>query len=596
MSGLGLFLEVELAAAKARPRAKLELAAVGGDRRRDALVLIVVHAEVRLDDVDGLVVDVVELVRLQLLDLLEAVGLPDVPRHLVVPGAVLLRVHLAHLENVLEALYGHANDLRVAHGEQLAERRDAALLHEVAHLLRRAPRRRVADGPGRLLADVELGVLQQMHERRDDVGRDDLLDLLLRPRRDVADGPARLLADALLGRPEQGQQVWERPQIDDDLRLQIVARHDIPHGAQRRRLHRKARVHQQLHEAPRHPRLDDALDALVRAVAEVRSGPARVRKHLLVEGVDELRERRQRNAHEVEIGRRLAAAQVGQRPGRVAQHAQTRVVRQLLEQRLQRARADDEVAARRRVAGDVPQRPHGLLAHFVVRRREQLHEDGHGAALDDHVRVVRRARGDVRQRPGRLELQVRVVAAPQELHKLGHHAGVDHVLDGRVALDAQEPAEVHGHLVLHRGVVRLQAFHHLRDLGDLHRQRRVDGRAAVSPRRRPRRRRHGAHHRLRRRSDQARRFRRAPALVQAVLALVLADLDGRLLAPPPRVILVHALLEVVAARCVAVRVGRHCWLLFASPCSAAACFAKPIRWQTCSREGASGSTTPRAEP
>lgn len=75
-----------------------------------------------------------------------------------------------------------------------------------------------------------------------------------------------------------------------------------------------------------------------------------------------------------------------------------------------------------------------LLADVVVRAHEQADEDGHGALLDHHPGVLARAARDVGQRPRGLELQGGVVIALQELHELRHHAGIDDVLDRRVAL------------------------------------------------------------------------------------------------------------------------------------------------------------------
>ena len=112
----------------------------------------------------------------------------------------LLRLVLARLEHVLDALERDRHEARVVAREQVAQRLDAPLLHEVLDLLGRAAGRRVRDRPRRLLLDVELGRREELDERRDDVRLDHRLDLLARPRRDVRDRPARLLADALLRR------------------------------------------------------------------------------------------------------------------------------------------------------------------------------------------------------------------------------------------------------------------------------------------------------------------------------------------------------------------------------------------------------------
>lgn len=71
------------------------------------------------------------------------------------------------------------------------------------------------------LADVELGVREELDEGRDDVGLDDGLDLLLVARGDVRDSPACLLADALLRRAQQVQQPRQRVEVDDHLQETI---------------------------------------------------------------------------------------------------------------------------------------------------------------------------------------------------------------------------------------------------------------------------------------------------------------------------------------------------------------------------------------
>jgi len=135
---------------------------------------------------------------------------------------------------------------------------------------------------------------------------------------------------------------------------------------------------------------------------------------------------------------RLAAAEVGQRPGRVAQHRDLGVVLELAEQRHQRVALQHQVAALWGVARNVAQRPHrlqpgsvshqrcwhnkrrgpeaqqeqdhsiglvaDLLPDIVAGRGQQLYKDGHGPVVDHHPRVLGGAGRHVRERPGRLKL------------------------------------------------------------------------------------------------------------------------------------------------------------------------------------------------
>ena len=67
----------------------------------------------------------------------------------------------------------------------------------------------------------------------------------------------------------------------------------------------------------------------------------------------------------------LAATQVDDHPGDVAQKRHGYVGRDELQQGLHDAQLDDQIAAVRPVTDDVAQRPHGLLAHVLVRRLQE---------------------------------------------------------------------------------------------------------------------------------------------------------------------------------------------------------------------------------
>lgn len=79
--------------------------------------------------------------------------------------------------------------------------------------------------------------------------------------------------------------------------------------------------------------------------------------HLLVDGVDELRQCGQGGADVFEAGLRLSPAEVGQRPGGVSQHGQLGSVGELLQQRAHCPLLEDQVAAHGGVTSDVPEGP-----------------------------------------------------------------------------------------------------------------------------------------------------------------------------------------------------------------------------------------------
>ena len=264
------------------------------------------------------------------------------------------------------------------------------------------------------------------------------------------------------------------------------------------------------------------------AGSHVAQRPTCVHQHLLVVVVEQLHERPQHAGDQLPPGRRLAAAQVRDRPRRVAQHGQLLGGQRRIRQRAQISHGaeqvvdeaerlivrEHEVAAARRVAGNVAQRPHRLLAHVGVRASHEVDEDRDGSVVDDDARVLRRAGGNVGERPSSLEQQRRVVVALAVLHEAWHRAGSDHLGNRRVALDRQQLAEPRRCLELLCRVAGLQQRNILWQGLELHAKRwigkRTDG--------------------LLRRGRPAAACPCAtthvsPAFLQAVLFFVLADLQ-----------------------------------------------------------------------
>lgn len=119
------------------------------------------------------------LVVLEVVDGEHAASLLD-KECILVDAVVVLLVGLAHLQDVLEPVERDLDNLVVRRLEQVAQGLDAPLRHEVPDLTRllQSSRRRVRQGPAGLLLGLEVGVLQDVEQGRDDVGVDDGLDLL----------------------------------------------------------------------------------------------------------------------------------------------------------------------------------------------------------------------------------------------------------------------------------------------------------------------------------------------------------------------------------------------------------------------------------
>ena len=164
------------------------------------------------------------------------------------------------------------------------------------------------------------------------------------------------LANRLLWVDEQCQQARQSAAVHDDLRLHVITRDDVAHRAQSGSLDVRRSVHQQLHQTTRHTRLNHGLNLLVLrtgVVAHVGQRPACICEHLVVHDVEQSGEHGQSSGDEHEIGLRLAAAKIGQGPGGVAQHGDLGVGRAEIEERLQSAGLQYQIAALSRVAGDV---------------------------------------------------------------------------------------------------------------------------------------------------------------------------------------------------------------------------------------------------
>mmetsp|Transcript_109293 Transcript_109293/g.303977 ORF Transcript_109293/g.303977 Transcript_109293/m.303977 type:complete len:398 (-) Transcript_109293:81-1274(-) len=385
---------------------------------------------------------------LQRLELVEAAALLKLGRERVLAvafarivgcaAALPLRERGAGAQDGLQTLECHGDDFWVRDVEDVAQGADGAVLHQMHALLRRAATRGVANAPRRLLAHVEGVFAQLLDDGRPHAMVDQLLDLLRVARRDVAQRPHGLLADALLGVAQKRAQHRDHARVDGVRRLQVVARHDVADGAQGRRDDLRRSVRQVTRQAGHDACVQDSLDAVVLAVAHVGQGPQGIRQHLLVRVRHQLGQDRDERGDGAQIRLWLAAAQVAQRPRRVAQHGQfVRTACDALYDRRRDARTEDHVAHGTAVARDVAQGPDALLADIVVRGRKQSDELLHRTCVHDHARLLARARRDVGKGPCRLELDLVVVVAAEQLDQARHEAAVDHGRDRRVALDRQ---------------------------------------------------------------------------------------------------------------------------------------------------------------
>lgn len=139
-------------------------------------------------------------------------------------GAGSLLVQFTDLQDVVQTIKGHLDDLVVHHLEKIAQRLDAPLLYEVSDLgrLEEAAGSGVRNGPACFLLGLEVGILEDVDEGRDDVGLNNGLNLMRGTGGDVGNSPAGLLADWVLGRGKKGEEGRESSRSNDNLSLQII--------------------------------------------------------------------------------------------------------------------------------------------------------------------------------------------------------------------------------------------------------------------------------------------------------------------------------------------------------------------------------------
>lgn len=249
---VALELEAETGAAGRRHLLRIELELIVVDRRCDATVLNLA-VEILFQYVKGLFVDLLQLVRLQEFELVEACGIVNISmqscRHrtavlLTTLTRTLLDQHririrtvvllqLARLQYIVQSAQCDLHDFRVHHRQQLAHWPNAAGLHQILDLLGSATAGGIRDGPGDLFARFELRVCANVDQSRKDVGIDDRLDLFAIAGRDVGYRPGGFFADGLLVAAEQVEHARKCVAVEDDLGLVVVAGDDVADGAQR---------------------------------------------------------------------------------------------------------------------------------------------------------------------------------------------------------------------------------------------------------------------------------------------------------------------------------------------------------------------------
>ena len=161
--------------------------------------------------------------------------------------------------------------------------------------------------------------------------------------------------------------------------------------------------------------------------------------HVNIAVMDKHVKRRQNLLYGLHRGWRiLVATQVHHDPGHIPQEGDGYLGINEAQQRLHHPQIDDIIPQHRSIPDNVAQRPHGLLAHILMRAAQQTEKEGNSIGLDHLLGLRRSARRDVGEGPRGLELQGGVVIAFEAFDEHREDARVDEGVDRRVAVGGEE--------------------------------------------------------------------------------------------------------------------------------------------------------------
>lgn len=145
--------------------------------------------------------------------------------------------------------------------------------------------------------------------------------------------------------------------------------------------------------------------------------------------------------------RSLATTEVTESPGSIPEHAKLTAITKEGQQRTQSTAAQNVITALRAIASNVAESPNSLFTHVRLGATEKLDEDGNSTSFNDNLGLSGRARSNVGKGPSGLELNQGVGGA-EKLDKATNDAGLDNLLNRRVALLAKQLSELGGRLNL----------------------------------------------------------------------------------------------------------------------------------------------------
>jgi len=277
---------------------------------------------------------------------------------------------LAALEDEIDALESDDEGAWFAAAKDRADGAEDAAIDHVFDLLGRGLRSRVGKAPDSLLLDVEGLRVHQLDDLVDQADVDAALDLLGVACRHIGDRPADLLPDGFLGVIEELREGLQHVAVDGLLRVLVASRENVAERAQRGNCDDHVAVAQQLAQTRHHVALQEDENAVVAAlIRNVGERPADVVQDFRVVSLrKDARKSRDGTANLLKLRARLALAEVGERPDRVAHKSGVHrgLVDQVADPRHD-VLVEEGLAEAGVVARDISQAPDGLLFDLNVR-------------------------------------------------------------------------------------------------------------------------------------------------------------------------------------------------------------------------------------
>mmetsp|Transcript_35242 Transcript_35242/g.101352 ORF Transcript_35242/g.101352 Transcript_35242/m.101352 type:complete len:262 (+) Transcript_35242:1778-2563(+) len=250
--------------------------------------------------------------------------------------------------------------------EQVAQGLDAAELSHMLSLLLRSSRN-VSYGRRRHLIDAEIGLSARGHvdQHRHQISINDGLPVSRGACSHVDRRQARGAVHVCLGRLQQCLDRRHGATLDQRVTISIGASSNQSHQPAGRPTHRQDVMRQQLHQPPAQAHRPHGMSKLI--LTDLRQDRQRALQHTLV--LFRLADVVEQHGHEGgEVGQRvrgLAAMDMDEQPGANAEDGGVAALTQHLQQRLQDAGRQHQLAMRHRSARDVAQGTNRLPTHIV---------------------------------------------------------------------------------------------------------------------------------------------------------------------------------------------------------------------------------------